>query len=138
MLMFPPKRTWLRITEDIMMLNATVVPVINILASMSVIRNPENLMIMTKMIVNTCKCQIRKSFHNRRFLSLSYPLCHFENSIKCFKISDIDFETQCCMLQLQLIHKIRYQHSSGKEGEYTFKTMKKLNIKVHILLVKYL
>ena len=120
MLMFPPKRTWLRITEVIMMLNATVVPVISMLASMSVIRNPENLIIMTKMIVNTYKYQISKSYYR---ILLSYPLCSFENTIKCSKVSNIDFESHCCMPQL--IHKVSYQDSSSKERKYAFKTMKR-------------
>ena len=80
-----------------MMLNATVVPVINKLESMSLIRNPENLMIMTKMIVNTYKYQIRKSYYRSL---LFYPLCRFKNSIKCSKVGDIEVEMHCCMLQL--------------------------------------
>ena len=97
------------------MLNATVVPVINMLASMSVIRNPENLMIMTKMIVNTYKYQMSKSYYR---ILLSYPLCSFENTIKCSEVGDIDIKSHCYMSQL--IHKVSYQDSSSKERKYTF------------------
>ena len=92
------------------MLNATVVPVINKLESISLIRNPENLMIMTKMIVNIYKCEIRKSYYR---ILLSYPLCCFENAIKCSKVGDIEVEMHCCMLQL--IYKVSNQDSSSKE-----------------------